>query len=70
MKTDKSKIETPQQQLDIPVVSGSCEHQCNFGKDLDEEIIYGDKYAKDHIMCKKDYNKTGWYSSCDNCNCH
>ena len=61
--------ELPNQQgLDATHVMCSCEHQCNFGKDLDEIMIYGDKYARDKIMCKKDYEKTGWYGSCNNCN--
>jgi hypothetical protein len=70
MKETENLNNAETQALNIPVVSGCCEHQCNFGKDLDEQMIYGDKYAKDHIMCKKDFDKTGWYSSCDNCNCH
>jgi len=64
------KTELPESKgLDAPLAMCSCEHQCNFGKDLDEIMIYGDKYAIDKIMCKKDYEETGWYSMCNNCNC-
>lgn len=54
-------------ELDKESVDSFCEYRCNFGKDLNVVMIYGDKYVTDRIVCKKNFIVTGWYSSCKKC---
>lgn len=54
-------------ELDKESVDSFCEYRYNIGKDLNTVMIYGDKYAIDRFVCKKNFIVTGWYSSCKNC---